>query len=183
MTLWDAFQMFLLGLGMACLWGLWFAYKRFQIEKTRQQLFVIRDDLFMAAACGEIALNAPAYKTMRKLLNGSIRYVERISLWRIVATHRILEAHDLEERFTHRLKMEMKGLSHAQRHLLWRSLQQADDALVHHLVHSNMLLLCVVELARVFHLTQQVARWGRDRFGDPAKTMNGDIYAGALHTV
>lgn len=71
---------------LATLWWLYFfCYKQYRADKTRQELFAIRDDLFMAAEAGELDFNSPAYGRTRMLLNGMIRYTHRMSLIQMVS--------------------------------------------------------------------------------------------------
>lgn len=55
------------------------------IDKFRQEMFAVRDDLFDYAARGEISFNHPAYIQLRNLANGLIRFAHRMTLWRILA--------------------------------------------------------------------------------------------------
>jgi hypothetical protein len=54
------------------------------IDSFRDQLFALRDDLFLYA-CDEGLLDSPAHMNLRRLMNGMIRYAHRTSLGRLIA--------------------------------------------------------------------------------------------------
>jgi hypothetical protein len=58
-------------------------YTDYRIDKTRQSLFAIRDELFDAAARGEISFDSEAYRTTRLIMNGLIRFTHRASVMRV----------------------------------------------------------------------------------------------------
>jgi hypothetical protein len=64
--------------------GLWilyhWLYKEYAVDKFRQDIFALRDELFAEAAGGLIDFNHPAYTTIRRMMNGSIRFSHRINL-------------------------------------------------------------------------------------------------------
>ena len=55
-------------------------YKDYAVDKIRQEMFSLRDDLFVEAAKGLIDFNHPAYTTLRRMMNGGIRFAHRINL-------------------------------------------------------------------------------------------------------
>lgn len=66
---------------MAGLWVLYFClYKRFRVDVARQKMFVLRDQLFDEAADGLISFDHPAYGTLRRTMNGYIRFAHRLDL-------------------------------------------------------------------------------------------------------
>ncbi|MHB1607407.1 MAG: hypothetical protein ACYCXX_02005 [Acidiferrobacter thiooxydans] len=69
------------------LWWLWFVgYRDYLVDRTRQDLFRIRDDLFDRAAAGEIGFDVEAYKVTRATLNGMIHYAHELSVLRVLLT-------------------------------------------------------------------------------------------------
>ncbi len=60
----------------------WFFYgpwKSLVIDIGRQNLFEIRDSLFMIAASGKVSFDDPAYIAIRNRINGMIRFCESFS--------------------------------------------------------------------------------------------------------
>jgi len=52
----------------------------------RQDLFALRRELFLYAADGNIPFSSPAYTHLRYVLNGSLRFAERMTLGRVLFT-------------------------------------------------------------------------------------------------
>jgi hypothetical protein len=62
-----------------------FAYQTYRVDKLRQDLFRIRDQLFDDALDGKIQFDDKAYIVCRQLINGMIRYGHRLSIPSLVA--------------------------------------------------------------------------------------------------
>ena len=60
-------------------------WRNYRIDKFRDQLFALRNELFDYAAQGGVSFDEPAYGILRNTMNGLLRYAERISF-----THAIL---------------------------------------------------------------------------------------------
>ena len=68
-------------LGLLLLAILYFEfYLDMMTDTYRQNLFTIRDELFIYAMNGHISFEHPAYHMLRNMLNGSIRFGHRMSL-------------------------------------------------------------------------------------------------------
>jgi AcrR family transcriptional regulator len=61
-------------------WLVFFAYQAYRVDKLRQDLFTIRDELFDAALDGKISVDDQAYKVSRQMMNGMIRFAHRLSI-------------------------------------------------------------------------------------------------------
>lgn len=176
MEIWTAFQHLLFWIGVGLLWWVWIEYKKFTIDKTRQRLFVIRDELFMKAANAEVSFDSEAYKLTRNLLNGAIRYTERLTLSRVVRVNAILDHYEIQNRFSHSFAAAIKGLDDSQKKVFTTALKETDQVLIRHLVHSNFLILTVAELASVLHLTNQLMKRLASKIKSAKKVINNDIY-------
>src|SRR6185437_15030162 len=60
-------------------------WRNYRIDKFRDDLFALRNELFDYAAKGGISFDEPAYGILRNTMNGLLRYAERISF-----THTLL---------------------------------------------------------------------------------------------
>jgi hypothetical protein len=56
-------------------------YKALCTDSFRQKLFELRDELFDYAADGNISFDHPAYGTLRKTINGYIRFAHKTTAW------------------------------------------------------------------------------------------------------
>ena len=67
-------------------WAFCWPYRRYQIDKTRYELFVVRDRFFDVAVEGKlIAFDDPAYGMTRTTLNGMLRTLEDFSFIQLLA--------------------------------------------------------------------------------------------------
>ena len=57
-----------------------------RLDAFRQELFAIRDELFDYAAAGNIKFDDPAYRLLRKSMNGFIRYAHQLTFFRVCVT-------------------------------------------------------------------------------------------------
>lgn len=57
-----------------------------RLDGFRQDMFSIRDELFDYAASGRISFNDPAYRLLRQLMNGFIRYGHQLTFFRTCVT-------------------------------------------------------------------------------------------------
>lgn len=103
------------GISLAILWVFHFwLYKDLMIDIFRQKIFILRDELFDYAASGHIDFNHPAYGTMRRAMNGFIRFAHRLDLLHAVFIMLFVDEDKLEKydhlSFDARLSEEMKTL-------------------------------------------------------------------------
>lgn len=61
----------------------WFLFSGYRADNFRDQLFTLRDEMFLYALDEGIA-DTPAYENLRLILNRLIRYAHRVSLGRLV---------------------------------------------------------------------------------------------------
>lgn len=66
--------------GILILWTLWqILMKKYAVEKFRDELFWIRDELFDLAAKGQdFKFDSPLYQELEKIINGTIRFAHTI---------------------------------------------------------------------------------------------------------
>lgn len=67
--------------GLTALWALWYFFlKEQRVDRYREELFALRDELFDMAACGELKFHHRAYCELRLHLNGMLRFAHRANL-------------------------------------------------------------------------------------------------------
>jgi hypothetical protein len=57
-----------------------------RLDQFRQEMFKVREELFDFAASGKISFNDPAYRLLRQLMNGFIRYGHQLTFFRVCVT-------------------------------------------------------------------------------------------------
>jgi hypothetical protein len=85
-------------ISLAMIWILiaWL-YRDYRVDLFRARLFAIRGELFDLAASGAVPFNNPAYYTLRTMLNGFIRFGDRVSVpWAIAVSMAIDEEAGVE---------------------------------------------------------------------------------------
>lgn len=69
------------GLSLAGLWVLAFwLYRDYRVDVFRQNMFDVRDELFDFARDGGIAFDHPAYRGLRSVCNGYIRFGHQVAI-------------------------------------------------------------------------------------------------------
>jgi hypothetical protein len=67
------------------LWILFFfGWRPYRIDNVRENLFQVRNELFLLAANGDVSFDEPAYRVLRDRLNAVIRFAHTITLTRSV---------------------------------------------------------------------------------------------------
>lgn len=85
-------------LAMAFLWRFYTVeYRDYWVDRTRQQLFEIRDSLFDAAVSGSISFSSIAYRETRDSINSLIRYTHELGYTRIVVAVLVIWAFRVSE--------------------------------------------------------------------------------------
>ena len=136
-------------LNLAVISGLFYMfdypYRRYRERALRDQLFCIRDRVFVAAEQGVLSFDDPAYGNTRRILNGMIRFAHNFTLWRtvlLVVADRIspslLKNNEIDEyvaryaRSVDKLPAPAKGVIH-------QALAEAHIAVLSHMLHTSLL--------------------------------------------
>jgi len=69
-----------------------------RVDLFRQQMFALRDELFDFAADGKVGFEEPAYRQLRALMNGLIRYAHNITPFRTLLAYLRWKTLTLQER-------------------------------------------------------------------------------------
>lgn len=139
-------QLILLFLTLTGCWILYhWLYKEYAVDKFRQDIFALRDELFVEASDGLIDFNHPAYTTLRRMMNGSIRFSHRINLLGIllfalqIRTSPCLK--DSKYSFDTRMdNVSADLLPHTKKRLKYYR-KQIDKMLMWHIVRTSPLLI------------------------------------------
>lgn len=136
----------LAGGSAAGLWVLYFwLYWDYRVDRTRQALFTIRDDLFDLAAAGALPFAHPAYVLLRKTINGIVRFTHRIDLPLVIAL--VASGHGPEaDSLAERLDAAAADLPEPVRAELQAIARRLDLTLAQHLVMGSLPLLLGVGL-------------------------------------
>lgn len=147
------------------LWVMFFTIHRsYHIVRTRQRLFGIRAGLFNAALDGKINFDEPAYRQVRLILNGMIRFTHSLSFLRVLAivifnryAHKGLLGH-----FNNRLEQALDKLTNDQKDLLLHALDDAHLQIMRHLMSVSILWGIFKPLSillRIADMTKDARSW------------------------
>ena len=112
-------------------------YRDYSVDRVRQDLFALRDEMFDFAAAGGVEFRHPAYGMLRLTMNGFLRWADRLNFLQIVPFLLVSEDRRTEDGFQEawtRSLFELDGPGHARmneyrdrmhrilvKHLLFRS--------------------------------------------------------------
>lgn len=150
---------------LMALWVMFFTLHRgYHIARTRQRLFSIRTELFIAAANGKISFDDPGYRQVRLIINGTIKFTHNLSIFRTIAivvfnqyAHQSLYGH-----FSAHLNNSLAKLTAEQRGLLQNTIDKVHLQVVRHLMSVSLFwpifkLLSVI--FKVMRATKAARKW------------------------
>lgn len=147
---------FVSALGLSALWAFYFwFYWDYRIDKTRQELFSLRDELFDLAADGRISFHHPAYGLLRTTMNGMIRYTHRVDILHVLAllyASRHLQVENFLARFNEEINpIEDKDVKEK----LLKLFLRMNGVVGKHLILGSIPLLIVVAVVSVCMIARQ----------------------------
>ncbi len=160
-------------LALAGLWYLLFwLYRDFRLDVFRQELFALRDRLFDLSTNQSLNYDHPAYGTLRRTINGFIRFGHRLTLNQVILLvivsryRRTQVVHSFDARW----ERVVVNLPEPLRRDLEGIVQSMHRAVIKHLMLSSPLLLVLMAslvvpilfgIAWWFHLDRSIRRFGR----------------------
>lgn len=130
-------------------WWYCFPYQQYRVDLLRHRLFLIRDDLYAAAARGEISFNDPAYGMTRKTLNGMLRFAHELGLLQILALLWADRQRQDSQEYRHRYNKALASLTNDQRALVVEVRHKMHVAILVHVLTTSLLLLPLYAVVRL----------------------------------
>ena len=128
------------------LWWLWQLYREYNVDRTRQRLFAVRDELFLRAAKGDIPLDSDAHVIVRRLANGTIRFCHRLSFTHIIMLLQADKAGKLRHHNTAKsIAAAVKDLPSEQRKIVLRAINDINSILLVHIAKGNLFMFVATE--------------------------------------
>jgi|SRR5271170_302271 len=124
-----------------------------RLDSFRQEMFVLRDQLFDYAAAGNVPFDDPAYRLLRQMMNGLIRYGHQISFFRFSMTVMIIKLSEQNSEPVWSTKWELalsKLDKDSVRDQLKNFHEQAMLCMAKRLVFGSPVLIAVVTIAAPF---------------------------------
>ena len=145
------------GFSLAGLWVFYFwIYWQYRIDKTRQELFAIRDELFDYAADGNISFNHSAYGLLRITMNGMVRFTHKINLLGLVAISLSFYSSRVPGNFRQKFEEEVNTIESMEaRKKLKEFHLRMNMVIVDHLIKSSVPLMAMTVLIVTIIVIQQ----------------------------
>ncbi len=156
--------LFLIGLAFTCL--CWFiGWRQLYLDRYRQSLFEIRDNLFDIARAGAIDFSDPLYGKMRNALHLRIRFAHRFNVVDFLTTRFLIEKYDIEIKdfYGERIKLIEKISNIELREKLLAIENHANLLTVEYFVHSSATLHFVIQPLIAILLAVKIIREGYKR--------------------
>jgi len=136
------------GASMVALWWLFSTvYRNYHVDKTRQNLFRIRDELFDSTANGLLDFNSRAYTITRTTLNGMIRFTHELTLTHVISSlilHAYFNQGAIVRAYVKELETSQQELSDRAKNILRETRLRMHLAILDHLVHTSLVLFIFV---------------------------------------
>lgn len=139
----DYMQFFIVLAALFALYWLYeVEYKRYRLDKFRDNLFQIRGALFDAAARGEIPLDHPTYLILRTNINGVIRFSHDLSFFRFLLMRFEVKSEAGQvraESYKRKMRLSMATLSDAQRSLIISTNKELHKAVMLYIAYNSLM--------------------------------------------
>jgi hypothetical protein len=133
-------------------------YRGYRVDKFRQDMFALRDELFDFADSGAISFDDPAYGFLRRTMNGYIRFGHRLSLLHAVVFWTLSEPDSLRkpsESFDTQWNGVVNDVAPAVGEQLASFRSRMERLLIQHLVlNSPLLVLLIVPAIALYILAR-----------------------------
>ena len=148
---------------LAVLWWLFhWPYRRYRVDKTRYELFVIRDRLFDLASNGALVdFEHRAYGMTRTTLNGMLRTIEDYSFIRWAALYRRASNdqawRDSCAEHATVFKRAIEDLSPEGREVIAQTMNDAMRVFIHYAIWTSLTAITIYGASMALH---RVSSWG-----------------------
>lgn len=87
------------------LFGYWIHLRpNLLVDEFRENLFVVRNDLFITAADGKLKFNSEAYIELRQIINGFIRFGHKLTPLHVLLFYMLTKKHKVPNKFEESLQ-------------------------------------------------------------------------------
>lgn len=153
-------------ISVALIWWLFaFLWRDYRIDKCRQNLFAIRDELFDFANEDNISFRHPAYGMLRSTINGSIQYSHRVGLLEFLFfgfIGRTKNSEELTGRFTAKWRDALSDLDEPTRKQMLQFRHRVHLVIVEQVVFTSFLLVFTAFALVLFVLLKLMGTTIRD---------------------
>ncbi len=124
-------------------------YWPYRVDKTRQRLFFIRNEIFDYAADGNVDFNHPGYWHLRELVNGMIRFTHKFEFISLLCLYVSLRKALLQSGRFENMMSDIEALPEDVQKQLKNYIYQVNMVMVSHLIQSSIILMGIAFMFRV----------------------------------
>lgn len=152
-------------------------FPRSAVERTRDELFCIRDRLFKVASDGKVSFDHRGYRTARELINGMIRYAHDVSVTHLIFANLFAnrEARHLRRMTQQSIQNELRSLPKSARDDVTGLLEEASAALTRLVVFRSVSLSMVFCVYVAFSKAKQLLNAFRVRRQSAGPVVTSDV--------
>lgn len=127
----------------ALIYLMFWCYRDYKVDRFRQNIFQLRDQLFDSAKNGDLSFDDDAYQMLRSTMNGAIRFAHRLNLAQVLLFILLVrnDRNTANVSFRKALKDNIACLSHDQQKLVLKYHLQMNRLVIEHLIYSSPVLL------------------------------------------
>lgn len=173
-------NMFLSAISLSGIWLLFILHRRYSIDRFREEMFRLRDEVFNYAQSGEMDFNCDAYGLLRTAANGFIRFAHKLSVLQMVLFYFSVKNCKLispPDSFDEQWAKSLAGYDAGRIEILKEYKLRMSSLVIKHIVFSSPLLLLTV----IFPLITYFAiKYALLKFVKVLKTPLNDINSAAF---
>ena len=142
------------------LWALVFlCWRSYRVDRLRDQLFGLRNELFDITAQGALSFDDPAYQMLRNTMNGLIRGAEHISFFRymVVSIGEDASEYSIATENFRRWTSAIENLSEPQRKVVLGINEKLNDIMIGNLLLGSPLLWILIPLGLIAVLIPHIS--------------------------
>ncbi len=141
----------------------------------RQDLFDIRNRLFLFMVDGNTAPNDAAYTQLRSLINGLIQYSERFTFLRLIPS--VIVSARVGHEFDRKMKMKMAAHSPEVQQQFLAFYKEVDRVISRHLIRTSPILWMMWLVVQVVRLLERDDTFAAKTKRDVVKAIEADVAA------
>ena len=137
------------------------AWRNYRLELTRQEIFKLRDDLFLYARDGDMSFDDDAYMIMRTILNGTIRFGHKISFIRLVApivVERCYTEGEVSKNFDAVFNNALEQVTPEARRKILKTRNALHRVILEHMIFSSVVPTLLYVIAWALRIADKIGR-------------------------
>jgi hypothetical protein len=124
-------------------------------DQYRSEIFTLRESLFQEADAGRIAFDHPAYRMLREMMNGCLRYMQNFTFWHVLIMNLVFrERKEVKASYDMRWKKATKRLSPADRVWLEQYRRSIEKQTFIYMLKTSLFFSLVVTICIIGYLVK-----------------------------